>query len=111
MCIRDRNQYFHKNSGRSQDIRFEMKFNIDELFHIDTLVINNDPVSYTHLQPENRIRDFAGSDFCYQGYTNRRVYVEWPPQLSKRAEGAGFLSKIVKRFSFQTSFQIHPHSV
>ncbi|MCU6732145.1 ATP-dependent nuclease [Diplocloster agilis] len=36
------NQYFHKNSGRSQDIRFEMKFNIDELFHIDTLVINND---------------------------------------------------------------------
>lgn len=39
------NSYYAKNSGRQQNIKFVMNFNPDELFKIDTVVINRDRYS------------------------------------------------------------------
>ena len=36
------NECFHKNSGRSQDIKYVMNFDVDSLFKIDTMVVNKD---------------------------------------------------------------------
>lgn len=44
------NHYFHKNTGREQDIKYVINFNIDDVFNIDTVVWNKERDTEGSLQ-------------------------------------------------------------
>lgn len=44
------NEFFHKNSGPSQDVQYMLYFNVDEIFQVETVVINRERELETPLK-------------------------------------------------------------